>query len=111
MDEDLKIYKELYDSSFGIRFNMNDTFGWATADEEDISTDNLDVLMPLLRIYGVDEVLDAYVSVKRGYEVMDELKKLETFNLDSYNSAMKTIKRWSKEGKIDFTNDGGGFIK
>jgi hypothetical protein len=53
-----------------VLLNMNDTFAFASADVEEISTDDILTAAPIFAKYGND-ALTAYAAVRRGYEPID----------------------------------------
>ncbi len=64
------LYKMLNASAFHVTLNMNDTFGWATADAEDIAVEDIPKLVDVYQKFGHAGV-DAFAALQRGYDVMD----------------------------------------
>ncbi len=59
---------QILDQCFRVTLNMNDIFGWACADCEQVDADDMVRMLPLMHDYGTD-ILIAYVAVKRGHGV------------------------------------------
>lgn len=64
------LYKLIYNCAFHLTLNMNDTFGWATADSEDVSDIDIPKLVEVYQKFGSSGV-DAFAAMQRGYDVMD----------------------------------------
>jgi hypothetical protein len=64
-----KAREVVVDGSYAFRLNMNDTFGFACADGEEMDDYDFELLMPIIAKYG-RHALVAYVSVKRKAEPM-----------------------------------------
>lgn len=63
-EERAKALEEVMKGAFSITLNMNDTFAFACADAEDMSSDDFEIMVPLIAKYG-QPALTAYASVKR----------------------------------------------
>lgn len=92
----LDMLKMLYDNAFYIQFNMNDTWGWATADCGSIDIDDLPVVYELYKKYG-DEAIVAYVAIDEGGEPMPEWMKLYG---EPYKKAKEELLKLQAEKKI-----------
>lgn len=57
----------LMDGSFSVSLNMNDTFGFACSDCENMSWEDFEKMVPIIAEHG-RAALTAYVAVKRGAE-------------------------------------------
>lgn len=64
------LYKLIYNCAFHLTLNMNDTFGWATADAEDVCDIDIPKLVEVYQKFGSSGV-DAFAAMQRGYDVMD----------------------------------------
>lgn len=62
--------KLIHHAAFHITLNMNDTFGWATADSEDVSNYDLEKLVDVYQKFGRAGI-DAFAAMQRGYDVME----------------------------------------
>lgn len=67
----LRAFSEIVDGADLLVLNMNDTFGFACADAEEMPTYDLKHVVPLYQQYGND-ALTAYAAVKRGCDVMED---------------------------------------
>lgn len=72
--EQLRAFKKLVcDGTFWVVLNMNDTFGPASADAEEMPVEDIQHVLPLFMQYGMD-ALNAYAAVRRGGDVMEGLQ-------------------------------------
>jgi len=76
--------KEDYDGWFHPFILCNDTFGYACADAEEVGEHDVDVLTEVFKKYEWDGVI-AFVSKKRGVEVIKELRT------ERYKEAMEYL--------------------
>lgn len=58
--------KLLTEYTFSVQINMNDTFHWACADAGELSSDDVEDMLPLIDKFGF-YALVAYEAIKRGY--------------------------------------------
>lgn len=71
---ELRAFKNMVlEGGFWLVVNMNDTFGYACADAEEVPVEDLVHIRPLYQQYGPD-ALNAYSSVKRKVDVLKELR-------------------------------------
>lgn len=73
------------DYAFWIELNANDTFGWACAESERVSVDDLDRLLEIEEQYGADGVI-AFMAAKRNCEPLGQLITPE------YKAARESLK-------------------
>lgn len=69
-EERAKAMEEILKGSFSFQLNMNDTFAFACADSEEMSTDDFEKIVPIIAKYG-QNALNAYAAVKRKAEPID----------------------------------------
>lgn len=81
-------------NQFWIVLNMNDTFGWACADAEQMPVEDLKKFLPIYKKYQHDAT-NAYAAVKRGCDVMDH-PKLRTPNYYLAKAEIEQIKQGDK---------------
>lgn len=62
-------FEDVVSSAYGVDVNMNDVFGWACADSENIEGSDLVDLKPYWDKYG-DDALMAYASIARGCDLI-----------------------------------------
>jgi hypothetical protein len=95
-DKKAEILLKILDNSvfFHHTLNMNDTFGWACSDSEEIDSGDLMDMLPLYEKYSYD-AFTAYVSVKRGGEL--PIMPLLT---DNFYKAKKEIELLAKDGTV-----------
>ena len=60
-----EILKEMVAGCFNLNVNLNDTFYYACADSENISSDDFLDLLPIAKKYGTYKTMQAYCAVKR----------------------------------------------
>lgn len=85
-----EILKEMVAGCFNLNVNLNDTFYYACADSENISSDDVLDLLPIAKKYGTYKTMQAYCSLKR--ELFTEEKNLIPI----------CIKRGNKKDKSDY---------
>ena len=71
--EELRWLNCFLSKQFYVTLNMNDTFGWACADTEDMPVWDIKKFLPVFMKYKHDAT-NAYAAVKRGCDVMDHPK-------------------------------------
>lgn len=74
------------EGSFHVVLNMNDTFGWACSDAEEMPVEDIVHMVPLFQQYGHDAI-NAYAAVKRDCDAMD-------------HPQVRTQKYWDAKEKI-----------
>lgn len=68
-----KLLGLLLNASFEIKFNMNDTFYWASADRSIVMSEHLKKMLPILDKYGYYTII-AYEALKRGHDPEDDVE-------------------------------------
>ena len=66
--EESDLLKETLDYCFSLTVNLNDTFYYASADAEEIETDDIEKMLPIMDKYGVRNTLVAYAAIKRQHD-------------------------------------------
>jgi hypothetical protein len=96
MTDKEKAIETILEGSFSFTLNMNDTFGFACADAEDMSVDDFEELIPIIAKYG-HYALTAYVAVKRDAEPIHCSCGHDTKPFQDAREEIKAIK-----DKLDF---------
>lgn len=71
--------------SFSFSLNMNDTFGHALADSEEMAVEDFEMIEGTIARHGHDALI-AYVAVKR------DLHPLESYRTEAFRQACREIK-------------------
>lgn len=66
-EEKVKALQTVLNGSFCFVLNMNDTFGFACAESEEMGVDDFELMVPIIAKYG-HHALIAYAAVKKKVE-------------------------------------------
>lgn len=88
-----KLFRMLDKVAFSVSLNMNDTFGWACAESEEVAIIDLPKLLDVWEKFGSSGV-DAFAAVQRDEDVMDH-KAVRT---PLYYAAKEYLKNYEFHG-------------
>lgn len=103
LKKEYEALKGLIECSFTLNMNLNDTFHYASADSEDIDSEDFLDLIPLATKYSPFKAMTAYCSVKR--EKLFNEKNLSPIAYYKYPEDMELFKEAQIEIEKDIKGD------